>query len=112
MKQLPHAKAEQRKIKWLFEVFKCKFALFSEFAGAVLKTTRFISTDLSQNWKIPQNKKTDFENETGIGHVQWDSSNKPSNAGVVSYQFHKCDVLKLLKNSFETKQTPRGNAKC
>lgn len=45
----------------------------------------------------------DFENEIGIGYVQWDLSNKFSNVGVVSYQFYKCDVLKFLKNLFEIK---------
>ena len=86
MKQLPHVKAEQRKIKWLFEVFnaslRCLVHLLEQFLGQYVLFLRvWVKKGTTQE---KQNKRT-LKMEQGR-RVQWESN--PSYVtivGVVSY---------------------------
>ena len=65
MKQLPHVKAEQRKIKWLFEVFnaslRCLVHLLEQFLGQYVLFLRV----WVKKGTTKKTKQTDFENGTG-----------------------------------------------
>lgn len=113
MKQLRRAKAEQRNIKWLFEVFSASLRCLVHLLAQLLRQhVLFLRVWVKKD--TTKEKNGFWKWNTGyvvFGGIKRNKPNKVTIDWIVSY-FYKCDVLKLSEDSFEAKQTPRSDAKC